>query len=287
MCPRGALRLGLAGLEKLHNLSFGDRPIDFACSCDNAVLPSGILQHIATTQDGGEICVFFDILDRLPVPARQRIEASLPEDSASAADKKEAFTEVKAYLDEHSVWCFHPLATSRCVVHHQRQCPAHPVATKLYCNDADKYPEALPPPTPSQIAGRSLCVSVAGVSCLPWTAEGSGDGDQSPCEIPHQTWLLERREKAKQLFEDIFFVERTPRYPIGRKVAEALQDTHLVPWVKTGPEMCGLPHKRLRLLGVGLNRKTVAFSRPEDTVALQAHFGSFFHKGINMGARIC
>lgn len=280
-CPREALRLGLAGLEKLHNLSFGDRPIHFARSCDNAVLPSGVLQHIATTQDRGESCVFFDILDRLPEPARLPIEASLPEDSASATDKKEAFMEVKAYLAEHSAWCFHPLATSRCVVH-QRQCSTHPVATKLYGNGADKYPEALPPPTPSQVAGRPLCVNVAGVSCLPWTAEGSGDGDQSSCEIPHQTWLLERREKAKQLLEDIFFVECTPRYPIGRKVAEVLQDTHLVLWVKTGPEMCGWPHKRLRLLGVGLNRETVAFSGPEEISSLQAHFESFFHKGINM-----
>jgi hypothetical protein len=289
-CPREALRLGLAGLEKLHNFSFGDRPIRFARSCDNAVLPSGVLQHllqhVATTQDRGESCVFFDILDRLPEPARQRIEASLPEVSASATDKKEAPMEVKAYLAEaeHSVWCFHPLATSRCVAH-QRQCPTRPVATKLYCNGADKYPEALPPPTPSQVAGRPLCVNVAGVSCLPWTAGGSGDGDQSPCEIPHQTWLLERREKAKQLLEDIFFVECTPRYPIGRKVAEVLQDTHLALWVKTGPEMCGWPRKRLRVLGVGLNRKTVAFSGPEDAASLQAHFESFFHKGISMDGK--
>ena len=309
--PRECIRLGLEAARMLHP-DKDWREVEFRRSCDVSPMCSRILCHISKQMDGGNSCVFGDILDRLPDAARDRIDATLgglfseSSDEAAAATgseppgppresgkrrlygdwkkkydarKGEIYDEIEEYMKENLSWIFGVDQTSPCLVH-DRCCPAHPLMATMYPEGATD--SSLRGAFVTKVAVRPLSINIAGISCLPWTAEGAQQGDMSDEQLPFVTWLLERKARAKQLLEDLFFLECTPRFPIQRKVADELRDTHLVLWLHTGPEMLGWPCKRMRLFAVGLNLMTMDFQGPTSIPALQQKFEETFYKSVNI-----
>ena len=129
-------------------------------------------------------------------------------------------------------------------------------------------------------------ICCAGVSCLPWTAEGNQEAEASECEVPHSIWMNERKIRALRGQEDIAFIECTPRYPIQSILESNFQHSHKCIWVKLGPELFGWPHKRLRVVGAVLNLKTVMWHGPEDVRDIQKDFARRFHRTTSVGGDI-
>lgn len=256
-CPRESLRLGLAGLTKLLGWSFP------ACVChsrssDKDPSCRAVLQHLAQEDNG---CVFGDILDRLPDWARSWIDAALPSSGATCEQKKEAHRAIVDWVANHADQLFTDDATSWCYAH-DCKCPSHPVLAR---DTFKRFP-------------RPLMVTCAGVSCLPWSAEGSQEAEASTCEVPHGVWIWERKVRAEKYQEDIAFLECTPRYPIESGFQDNLEGSHFCIWVRVGPELLGWPHKRMRVLGAALNLKTVDWHGPPDQRAIAIDFASRFHR---------
>lgn len=225
-CPRESLRLGLAGLCKHFGWDCADS-IHHARASDKDPACRQVLMHLAA----GRGCVFGDILDRLPKLGQEWIESAMPPPNATLEQRRDAFGSIVQWVQQNAEMLFPDNATSWCYAHGQ-ECPAHPLCR----------------PRQTPFYQRPLMICCAGVSCLPWTSEGSQDADASECEVPHGIWMAERKLTGSKLQEDIAFVECTPRYPIEKVFQQSLEDTHFCVWVRVGPELMGWPHKRLRVL---------------------------------------
>lgn len=285
-CPREAMEKGMQSC----NMLFGwpvDRALVCARSCDCDRVASQLLVEMSEKFDCSDSCVFSDILDRLPEVARSRMLAGVAADDAPRLDKTAAFADLAQWLDDNRAWCFDPTLTCSCLVH-KKNCNVVPSQALDQATDHTAFGMA----SDGDGAGSSgdsissptfrLRINCAGVSCLPWTQEGSGEGDSSACEMAHMVWLSERKCRAEQGLEDLFFVECTPRYPIEDKIAIPLRETHTVVWVKTGPEMCGWPTRRMRVLGVGLSRRSTEWHGPVEQELVQALFEKIFHRASVM-----
>ncbi|CAK9029031.1 Uncharacterized protein (Fragment) [Durusdinium trenchii] len=151
----------------------------------------------------------------------------MPPPNATLEQRRDAFGSIVQWVQQNAEMLFPDNATSWCYAHGQ-ECPAHPLCR----------------PRQTPFYQRPLMICCAGVSCLPWTSEGSQDADASECEVPHGIWMAERKLTGSKLQEDIAFVECTPRYPIEKVFQQSLEDTHFCVWVRVGPELMGWPHKR-------------------------------------------
>lgn len=274
--PREAIRLGLEAYKIMFGEHIPGPGVRFARACDKSAVPLQVLSRISQDLDSCSSCVFVDLIHRLPSEAQERIKASIPEsDDDMDESKTEAFSDIAKYISDHAEWCFSPRATSHCIIH-GKQCLANPLADVMYPVEGDGTT------LEERAFQRPLAVSSQGVPCLPWTSEGTQLGDESPHELSHCVWLEERKRKAQQFLEDIFFVECTPKYPIHRKVVVPLQETHVVKWVLCGPERQGFPAKRMRMLGVGFNKKTMLYHGPESQEEVQGLFDDLFNRSIRM-----
>lgn len=265
-CPRECFRLGFAALGKLHGWTFRN-PVSHSRSSDSDAFCRQVLLYMAADDSG---CVFGNILDRLPIWASEWISAAMPPPDASLDDKRYAHGCISEWITQHADKLFADDAKSWCYAH-ERMCPSHPVLARELLQSF--FP-------------RPLMICCAGVSCLPWTAEGSNEGQASDCEIPHSIWMNERKIRASRCQEDIAFVECTPRYPIHDVFQSHFQDTHFCIWTKLGPELFGWPHKRMRVVGAALNLKTVEWHGPADLHEVQKDFSNRFHKVIELSGDI-
>ena len=264
-CPREALRLGLQAVSQQHGWELPPSPVLFARSCDKDSLAQQVLCNLAEGSGG---CVFADLKDRLPRVAQDWIAEALPSSQAGIEDQRAAYACIRNWIAENREWLFPDDATSWCLTH-KRMCPAHPLLPQPACAG-----EA------ARTNDRRLMVNCAGVSCLPWTAEGSQKRDASDCEVAHAIWLQERAVRAQRLQEDIAFVECTPHYPIERVFKAPLSDTHACVWLKSGPELFGWPHRRMRVLGAALNRASILWLGPDSPAKIQEDFAQRFHRAV-------
>eukprot|EP00435_Cladocopium_sp_Y103_P031773 s3755_g8.t1 len=227
-CPRECFRLGFAGLCKLHGWTFSN-PVTHSRSSDMDSACRDVLLEYAKL-DGG--CVFGNILERLPSWAQDWINSALPPSKAGIEQKLSMNKAIADWLSANASELFSDTATSWCFVH-GRNCPAHPILARDLLKSYHSRP---------------LMVGIAGVSCLPWTAEGSQEADASECEIPHAIWLNERKVRALKLQEDVAFVECTPR--------------------------------------AALNLKTVQWHGPSSQEEIQADFDARFHKAVALNGDV-
>lgn len=257
-CPREALCLGILGLIQHHAWSFDSFPVQHSRMCGKDPLCLAVLDAIGQKDDS---CVFENILDRLPTEAQEWICAATPAKTASSDIRRAAFANIRAWIWNHLDWLFPPDASCWCRTHSQ------------HCK---VFPECADEP----LSSRPLIATCVGVSCLPWTAEGSQQGESSDCEIPHSVWVAERHVRGSLGKEDVAFVECTPRYPFKEIFQAELSDTHECVFVKVGPELLGWPHKRMRLLGAGLCRRTVQWMGPDSDQDIQNDFSDRFHRAV-------
>ena len=186
---------------------------------------------------------------------------------------------IRNWIDENKEWLFADDAKSYCYRHHGL-CKAHPALPAR----ADRNDSALG----GDVEGlRPLVLNCAGVSCLPWSAEGAGLRDASECETAHSAWISERKVRGGRNQEDLAFIECTPRYPI-KKFKEYLADTHVCVWVKMGPELLGWPHKRMRVLGCAINRSSMLWLGPSSPEQVYKDISSRFFKSVQLsGEAFC
>ena len=93
--------------------------------CDNGSVQQGVLCEISRLSRG-QICVMQDLNDRLPVEARQVLDAMLPDEKVSSAECAAAYRNMQNYLIDNKDWIFPDGACSWCCVH-EKQCPLFPV----------------------------------------------------------------------------------------------------------------------------------------------------------------
>lgn len=206
-CPREALRLGVEGLRCLHSWTFEPHPLRAMHACDVAPTPQNILMEISEKFDGSSSCVFMDLLDRLPSAARDWIDAASPPVNASRAEKTEAHDLISKWVIENRAWLFTCDTRSRCLVHHadclvypgrasDRDTPEAPSGSSGVASDDAEACCGNPTCSGRIEQTKPLFISCSGVSCLPWTSEGSSAGKASPCEIPHIVWVAESSSRS-------------------------------------------------------------------------------------------
>eukprot|EP00969_Alexandrium_andersonii_P369750 15475828-Alexandrium_andersonii.AAC.1 len=77
-------------------------------------------------------------------------------------------------------------------------------------------------------------------------------------------------------------MECTPSYPVLSKLRDALQDTHRVVYVKTGPELMGQPVSRFRLHGAGLAHQHMVWLGPDSDGEISRDFHNVFGRSCEL-----
>ena len=90
-CCKEALRLVTLALQRKDQLEY-DVP-RWKHVCDNAPLPQKVLLDIVDP----DVCVFADLMDRLPTAARDWILAACPADDAKKTEREEAYTQIRKW----------------------------------------------------------------------------------------------------------------------------------------------------------------------------------------------
>jgi hypothetical protein len=121
-----------------------------------------------------------------------------------------------------------------------------------------------------------LVVTVAGVACKGWSAEGARKEFADKSERTYSIFVGERMARAERLAEDISFVECTQFYKVDvkRVPAREARDIFIIRW---GPEYQGRPHKRPRTFAALLNKATARWMGPTDW---QSDFKRRFQRSI-------
>ena len=272
-CPREGTRLTMAALRREFPQCWPsniEHPLKFVRSCDNDEFQQSVLCNISRDLESSEMCVLQDIMDRLPTAARGYVRAAAEgaassETATSKASKCEANRSIWEWVMENSEWIFDINAKSRCLVH-EHDCSAHKPCT-------------LSP------AERPLKANIGGPTCLPHTSQGKAEGEASTHDVPHTVWIAERAYLADKLQEDIMFLECTPRYPVST-LRSRLRNTHMVFHVVDGPELHGWPHRRMRILAVCLNLKTIEWKGPTGDEEIGKEYSSLFHRATTVAGDI-
>ena len=155
-----------------------------------------ILKQIAQTEVDDEPCVLCDINSRLPKHALSWLDAAMPSPEDSAESSAASYRSMERYLMENRHTIFPNATTDWCVVHNRR---------------CSLFPESCQPDD-DQL--QPLVMNFAGTTCRGWSSAGKSRHFSDPSERPHAVWVTERRYRAEELQEALFFSECTPRYPV-------------------------------------------------------------------------
>ena len=133
---------------------------------------------------------------RLPKHALSWLDAAMPSPEDSAESSAASYRSMERYLMENRHTIFPNATTDWCVVHNRR---------------CSLFPESCQPDD-DQL--QPLVMNFAGTTCRGWSAAGKSRHFSDPSERPHAVWVTERRYRAEELQEALFFSECTPRYPV-------------------------------------------------------------------------
>ena len=164
--------------------------------CDISRVSQFILKQIAQTEVDDEPCVMCDINSRLPKHALSWLDAAMPSPEDSAESSAASYRSMERYLMENRHTIFPNATTDWCVVHNRR---------------CSLFPESCQPDD-DQL--QPLVMNFAGTTCRGWSSAGKSRHFSDPSERPHAVWVTERRYRAEELQEALFFSECTPRYPV-------------------------------------------------------------------------
>ena len=285
-CPAEAMRLGIEACRREYGWSLPDECFRLTRTSDKEKLQTKVLVALSGATDAP--CHFGDILERLPQAAQEWIAAATPDDKATKTEKIDAYKCIHDWIRNNLNVLFSPDMTCPCHVHkvdgQKAKCRVYPSGQQ------DKSVIAMGSQHRTKAAATlassrgmlknsggpgpgGMKMNVAGVTCHGWTTEGHQDRFGHPSEIPHAVWLSEREYLHKNGLEHLFFSECTRSYPVREKQANPLKGISTVKWVYAGPEDFGWPHRRPRVLSVGLCDKLVEWVGPED---VQADFAARF-----------
>ena len=239
-CPREVLTQCFEAVARFKCIDKNEFRLTFSRASDKGQLQKNILTRIATANDGS--CVMGDILERLPKSARKYIAAAAPAKNDPREKKIKANQHILEWLQQNRGYCFLADARSPCCVH-GAQCMVFQDRT-----------------SPTEGRRHPIRMSVAGVTCVGWSAEGQREEFAHESEIPHAVWMTERFQAECKNLEDCFFAECTVRYPVER-LAEHLPN-HTIISIIDGPEKHGWPSKRPRVLIFGWSNARLRWAGP-------------------------
>ena len=172
--------------------------IDFVHSCDIAPGPQAVLVQLAQQLDLNASCVFADLEDRLPSDTKHFLDYLFPGCKASPSEKAKAYEDMREHLHSNRQTVFNPFATSACLVH-RSQCRVVGDHVSLDPDSQDTL-ELSP-----GVRRKPLKVHFAGTVCKGWSFAGGREQFSHESERTHAVWVSERKARAEQCLEDIFF----------------------------------------------------------------------------------
>lgn len=267
--------------ESLHMISQGiqaffpdklpEKPLFvFTRSCDNDPIPQKVLIQMATVLDGSKSCVFSDIMDRIPAEVMsffsEEFQMSKKTTKEQAAERYEQMLEW--LLDpQNAKKAFPVTATSPCLVHGGRCLVRHKPRT---------------PHTDFMLSSERLIMNFGSTICKGWSSMGKQARFAHESEGVHNIWLAERKEFALCSGEDMFFSENTRAYPVIQKLRKPLAKSHIVLFIKVGPQHLGRPIARTRCFSVGLSRSKFVWLGPAEDKDIQADFNNAFGRSMEV-----
>ena len=94
--------------------------------------------------------------------------------------------------------------------------------------------------------------------------------------------MCERICLAEQLAEDCSFFERTPMYPVERKIKVELKATHFVIYVYVSPCNMLQPTRRARVLSFMVNLRTLRWLGPASQAGIERDFERRFYGEVGV-----
>ena len=283
-CAREAVEKGFEGLS-LQNGWQNCPPPRFLRTSEIEPGPRGILKRVAIDWDKCESCVQGDLARRMPKIAQEYVLAALPAEGATKQERAEAHREIRKWLSANRSWIFADRLLAPCYVHPGRNCPAAPFGFSGDSEDRRRV-RLRHDGREEEVPTRHMSVNIAGVTCVAYCSSGLHEGEAHSSEVDHSIWLCERRAKAEQELEDVFFVECSTKYPFESKVGAECGDTHLLLAINDDPVLHGWPAHRDRMSAVGLSRATTRWLGPDQQDLLEADFKQRFHKALACSAEI-
>ena len=183
----------------------------------------------------------------------------------------EALEAIKTYIESNSSSMFAHGATAVCNVH-AKSCPVCPLAYHDLQSDTKTLAATDP-------AARRLQMASAGVTCTAFSREGLQRKETDESMIYHEIWMAERKVRTLAKYEDLVWVECTPRYPMDRLPIEKIGKHMKFVSITDGPELHGRPQKRLRALGCGINQFTYRWCGPDTDEEIAMDYARRFHRG--------
>ena len=282
--PREAMRLMVSAVQKFTQQK-DPIPVAFCKSCDIERSCLDLLVKFSQRLNGGQSCVFKDILSRVPEAHLAKLHDLVPPSNASKKQKEVAYTKLQSYMAEHSADIFSMASTSPCQVHvdgdggckscRVRLSPQEQAAmirrlTHVTSGSADVDDDH------ASTSGDPLSVSVAGSICTGWTSVGKREGNSHTSEILHAVWREERVAESRLQAEHGFFHECTAAYPYETKLWTPLATTHWCKTVRADPKRMGHPARRPRVLTAGFNHRVRWLGQDE----VQADFDRLFSEDV-------
>ena len=277
--------LAVAGEKFLHlpNDSFVAK-LQFTRACDYGSPQQAILLARAK-QEGGRMCVFNDLHDRLPHSTIAWLDAAMPGQCFDKLEAALAYGAMSEWLMRQRAHLFRPDTTSFCLAHN-RSCKmyphwfqaqrsalassdggassakrARPSLRRLDAFDSAVVDDAVAGDDETRDEGK-LKAHLAAPTCTGWSSVGHQKHYGDATERPHGIWVAERKRLGEEAQEDVAFCENTPSYPVEQKLRQPLADTHEVFGITFSPVPMGWPTRRSRKLMACLNMRATAWVGP-------------------------
>jgi hypothetical protein len=121
-----ALTVGWEGLRRGWDLKddFVRCPFSFRRACDIGLCPQTVL--CSMSKNGGDFCVFENVLERLVPVANQWVQQALPMPTASREQAMSAYTTIQQWLIDNRSWILPGDYMQYCMVH-ETECFVHPL----------------------------------------------------------------------------------------------------------------------------------------------------------------
>ena len=203
--------------------------------CDCGREPLNVLTALAQKEAAHNMCVFSNLLYHMEPVAYaylQRRIAEIPE-HAHPDDRADKFEEIEKWIRINRDWIYDKDRKVPCSSHH-KECPVSPLMdpTVDYNNDNDEFHV------------RPTVVVTGGVTCNAWSRQNQKRSRYShDSELPHASFMHERVVRAKQLLEDVVFVECVVGYDKENKFHLPLAETHHSIGTGINPKQRGDAHR--------------------------------------------
>ena len=247
----------------------------FHRTCDSDADAQAFLLYLAKNVDDSNSHVMDDINNKISRAAVAVLDNMEPAEDATLVQRAECYVKMAEYVDGNRRELFKSDSTAPCLV--------HKTSCRLLC------PEAVPDDDSDDDdhkTGQRMRINFAGNTCKGWSTIGGQLRFADPSEREHCLWLGERKVRAENKEESMFFEECTLKYPRREKLVIPLASTHKVVSVQANSNAQGFPGSRPRSLSAGLAHWDTLWAGPSSDDAIQEDFDSIFSTTMELDGDI-